>query len=69
MYCFYISAKVAAQIVDFYNMAMNAFLQSGSAEDGILVETVGAKLSKVILNFLHLFYKSSLVLIYFLQKS
>uniref|UniRef100_T1HD61 BRO1 domain-containing protein n=1 Tax=Rhodnius prolixus TaxID=13249 RepID=T1HD61_RHOPR len=38
-----ISAKVAAQIVDYYNLALNALLQGPLADEGIFVEMVGTK--------------------------
>ncbi|KAK9510379.1 hypothetical protein O3M35_005178 [Rhynocoris fuscipes] len=38
-----INAKVAAQIVDYYNLALNALLQSPSPDEGILIDIVGTK--------------------------
>lgn len=40
-----INAKVAAQIVDYYNLALNALLQ-GSPEDPAIIDIVGSKFFK-----------------------
>lgn len=39
------TAKVAAQIVDYYNLALNALLQ-GSPEDPAIIDIVGSKIFK-----------------------
>ena len=45
MPCF-LAAKVAVQIVDYYNMALGILEQSGS-DDCSIAETVGSKIYKV----------------------
>lgn len=42
----YFAAKVAAQIVDYYNLALNSLTQ-GTGEQGSVAETVGSKIFKV----------------------
>lgn len=44
-------AKVAAQIIDYYNLALNALLQ-GPADDGSIMAIVGSKLFKSWKKFL-----------------
>lgn len=44
---FFISAKVAVQIVDYYNLAWKT-LEQGGSDDCIVSETVGSKLYKVL---------------------
>lgn len=39
-----INAKVAAQIVDFYNMAFNVLTHNGHEDTSVVMETVGGKL-------------------------
>lgn len=43
---FLLTAKVAAQIVDYYNMALNV-LNHGGPEEGMVIEAIGVKTFKV----------------------
>jgi hypothetical protein len=44
--CNFLTAKVAVQIVDYYNLALNTLEQSG-CDDCPVSETVGSKIYKV----------------------
>jgi hypothetical protein len=44
--CHFLPAKVAVQIVDYYNLALNT-LDMGGSEDCSLPETLGTKIYKV----------------------
>jgi hypothetical protein len=44
--CHFLPAKVAVQIVDYYNLALNT-LDVGGSEDCSLPETLGTKIYKV----------------------
>lgn len=47
---FLLTAKVAAQIVDYYNMALNV-LNHGGPEEGMVIEAIGVKTFKVNCSF------------------
>ncbi|XP_039279943.1 LOW QUALITY PROTEIN: tyrosine-protein phosphatase non-receptor type 23 [Nilaparvata lugens] len=54
-----ISAKVAAQIVDYYNMAANALSQTGLTDEVLILELVGSKCYKAwkkYVKFKHAYY-------------